>query len=439
MLGYTRRHLFMVLAAIFCSAAVAWLMLEIFIPAPPKKITIATGVKDQIYEAIGDRYKTILARAGVDVDVRLTNGAADNVKLLNDPKSGVSVGIAQGGISDSKQSPDLLSLGRINYQIYWIFYRATETLTDLRQLKGKRIALGPEDSGQRPMIEKILEISGVTSDNTTLAGLSALAAVNALKDGKIDALFLPFALDSPVLISLLKNPDLRPMNFTEAKTLTRIFPFLVQLDLPRALIDFARIIPATDMTLIGTTNVVLVRKDVHPAIIDLLARAIMETSGKPGPFQQTGEFPKLNDPEYPVSETALAFFRNGPSFLDRYLPFWMTNYAQRIIAVMATTIAIILPLFSYAPKGYKWLVNQRLNSMYRRLRSIEARLQKDVNPSEVVALEADLDGIDRAIHLLAVPMRYSDLYFSVKSHLDLVRVRLAARLVQTRSHAAKVA
>jgi len=157
MLGYTRRHLFMVLAAILCSAAVAWLMLEILIPAPPKKITIATGVKDQIYEAIGDRYKTILARAGVDVEVRLTNGAAENVKLLNDPKSGVSVGIAQGGISDSKQSPDLLSLGRINYQIYWIFYRATETLTDLRQLKGKRIALGPDGSGQRPMTEKILK------------------------------------------------------------------------------------------------------------------------------------------------------------------------------------------------------------------------------------------------------------------------------------------
>ena len=116
-------------------------------------------------------------------------------------------------------------MGRINYQIYWIFYRATETLTDLRQLKGKRIALGPDGSGQRPMTEKILEISGVTSDNTTLVGLSALAAVNALKDGQIDALFLPFALDSPVLISLLKNPDLRPMNFTEAKTLTRIFRF----------------------------------------------------------------------------------------------------------------------------------------------------------------------------------------------------------------------
>ena len=79
---------------------------------------------------------------------------------------------------------------------------------------------------------------------------------------------------------------------------------------------------------------------------------------------------------------------------------------------------LLASLFSYAPKGYKWLVNERLNAMYRRLRRIEARLQHDVTAADVSALEADLDGVDRAIHSLAVPMRYSDVYFSVKSHLD---------------------
>lgn len=68
-----------------------------------------------------------------------------------------------------------------------------------------------------------------------------------------------------------------------------------------------------------------------------------------------------------------------------------------------------------------------LNAMYRRLRRIEARLQHDVTAADVSALEADLDGVDRAIHSLAVPMRYSDVYFSVKSHLDLVRTRIESR------------
>jgi hypothetical protein len=65
--------------------------------------------------------------------------------------------------------------------------------------------------------------------------------------------------------------------------------------------------------------------------------------------------------------------------------------------------------------------------LYRRLRRIEARLQNDVTAADVAALEADLDGVDRAIHSLAVPMRYSDVYFSVKSHLDLVRTRIGSR------------
>jgi hypothetical protein len=198
-------------------------------------------------------------------------------------------------------------------------------------------------------------------------------------------LFLPFALDSPILRSLLASSRVRPMSFTEAEALTRIFPFLVRLELPRAVIDFERIVPSTDLILIAASNVVLVRKDIHP------------------------------DPEYPVFESAIDFCKNGPSFLNRYLPFWMTNYARRTIALAAAVIAIILPLFSYAPKGYKWLVTERLNAMYRRLRRIEARLQNDVTAAEVSAFEADLDGVDRAIHSLAVPMRYSDVYFSVKS------------------------
>jgi TRAP-type uncharacterized transport system substrate-binding protein len=429
MLGFNRWHLSIVLSAILGGAAIVWLALEILIPSPPKRITVATGQRNQIYQAIGNSYRTILARAGVDVDVRLTNGAVENLALLNDPHSGVTAGIVQGGISDGTQSPDLLSLGRINYQVYWLFYSAAETITDLRQLKGKRIALGPEGSGQRPVTEKILEISGVTDENTTLLGLSAQEAVNAINDGTIDALFLPFALDSPILHSLLANPRARAMSFTEAEALTRIFPYLVRLVLPRGVVDFERIVPPTDMILIAASNVVLVRKDIHPAMIDLLARAIMETHGKPGPFQQAGEFPKPNDPEYPVSETALDFYKNGPTFLNRYLPFWMTNYARRMIAVVAAVIAIAiaLPLFSYAPKGYKWLVTERLNSMYRRLRRIEARLQNDMTAAEVSSLEADLDGVDRAIHRLAVPMRYSDVYFSVKSHLDLVRSRIGSR------------
>ena len=425
------------LAAIFCIVGLSWLALEYFVPSAPSKFSIATGGRNQIYEAIGNKYWDVLARSKIDLHVTLTSGAVENIALLNDPKSGIKVGIVQGGISDSDQSPDLMSLGRINYQIYWIFYSATELINDLRQLKGKRIALGPQGSGQRPMTEKILEASGVSSETTTLLGLSAQDAVNAINDGQIDALFLPFALDLPILHSLLANPRVRPMSFSGADALTRIFPFLVRLVLPRAVIDFERIVPETDMVLIAASNVVLVRKDIHPALIDLLAQAIVETHGKPGVFQQAGDFPTSTDPEYPVSQSARDFYRNGPSFLNRYLPFWMTSYVQRAIAVLVAVIAIVLPVFSQAPKLYLWFVRDRMRKLYRRLRIVDKVLLTELSVPQVQALQTDLDSIDRAANI--VPMRNSDLFFDLRTHIDRTRTHVAMRLTEARSQAAKVA
>ncbi len=88
------------------------------------------------------------------------------------------------------------------------------------------------------------------------------------------------------------------------------------------MIDFEQIIPATDLVLIATPNVVLVRNDIHPALIDLLAQAIVEAHGKPGIFQQAGEFPTSINPEYPLAPSTRDYYKNGPSFLNRYLPFW---------------------------------------------------------------------------------------------------------------------
>jgi hypothetical protein len=47
-----------------------------------------------------------------------------------------------------------------------------------------------------------------------------------------------------------------------------------------------------------------------------------------------------------MAEEALDYYRNGPSFLQRYLPFWMINYAKRLAAIMVAAVAIVIPLFS---------------------------------------------------------------------------------------------
>jgi hypothetical protein len=225
---------------------------------------------------------------------------------------------------------------------------------------------------------------------------------------------------------LLASPQYRLMSFTEAEALTRIFPYLVRLLLPRGAIDLPRKIPAADIDLISTTNVLLVRKEVHPTVVDLLARAIVEAHSSPGLFQKTGDFPTQTDPEYPIAQSARDYYKNGPSFLNQYLPFWMTSYAQRIIAVVVAAIAIVVPVFNYAPKLYLWFIRERVRRLYRRLRVVDKELTMELSPSSMQAVQFELESIAQAASV--VPMRNSEVFFGLITHIDRTRAQLNHRL-----------
>jgi TRAP-type uncharacterized transport system substrate-binding protein len=123
--------------------------LEYLVPSPPLRITIATGRKGTTFDYFGERYRGRFASAGIELNVRETNGALENLKLLRDSNSNVQVAFSTGGISNSTQAPNLRSMGLIFNVPFWIFYPSSQSLESLTQLKGKRIAVGPEGSGSR--------------------------------------------------------------------------------------------------------------------------------------------------------------------------------------------------------------------------------------------------------------------------------------------------
>jgi uncharacterized protein len=72
---------------------------------------------------------------------------------------------------------------------------------------------------------------------------------------------------------------------------------------------------------------------------------LQEEHSGAGIFQREGEFPTQTDPKFPVAEEARDFYKNGPSFLQRHLPFWMINYTKRVATILVTVIAIVIPVF----------------------------------------------------------------------------------------------
>jgi TRAP transporter TAXI family solute receptor len=422
MLGSGWSGLLKGLAAGLCILGIVSLALIYFIPAPPSTTLIATSQKGGGYEFLGQRYRAILARKGVKVELLHTGGSAENIKLLEDANSGVKIGFTQGGISNSERAPNVMSLGRINYQPFWIFYRGNEKLDKIRQLSGASIAVGAEGSGTQVAAKQIFGLSDITSDNSKFSPLGGEPAVKALQGGTVDAAFLAYSANAPVIKTLFSDPNIHLMNISQTEALTKILPYLVQLKLPEGVINFGGSIPRTDVSLVGTTNAVIVRKDLHPQIIYLLLQAMVEEHKKAGLFERAEEFPAPLDSEFVVAESAIDFYKNGSSFLYRSLPFWMVTHVQRLIAVLLAAAAIVIPIFNFAPKLYQGFLQSRMRKLYRRLRVIENEMETHLTEDQMAALRSDFENIVRMARIL--PMRHSDLFFDFNRHIESTRSRL---------------
>jgi len=427
MLGFGRRALFKSLAIAILLVSVVSLVLIYFFPAPPSKVVMATAFKGASFEYYGRQYRDIFKRSHVELELRETAGAVENITLLLDAKSDVQIAFVTGGVSNGKLARGLLSLGTVYNQPFWIFYSSAEPIDQLSQLKGKRIAVGPEGSATRLTAEKILSKGGVNSQTATLLPFAGLAAVKAMKDEKVDAVWIIGAPDATAVQSFLRDPNVRLLGFPLAEAFTRIYPDLIRLVLPKGVIDIDRVIPADDVPLIGTTTKVLVRNDLNPEIVQLLLQTMVETHSGPEIFQRAGEFPNSTDAEYPVTSTAIDFYKNGPSFFQRHLPLWLTVHVQRAIAVLVTLVAVGLPLFHYLPVFYRWGMQRRLLYWYGQLKALETSFDAEASDGQLFEKRIEIERIDDTVSRIRFPLALSNQLYELRSHIDIVRRKIASR------------
>jgi len=74
-------------------------------------------------------------------------------------------------------------------------------------------------------------------------------------------------VDNAFVQELLYTDGIKLMNFRQAEAYTRRFPALSQVVLPKGILDLSKNKPATDIHLLATTTNLIVRKNLHPAMI----------------------------------------------------------------------------------------------------------------------------------------------------------------------------
>ncbi len=401
-----------------------WIAFRFVRPAPPDQFSISTGSKGGAYYYFAGRYAEQLERDRITVKVLASSGSVENLQRLEDQASGVSVAFVQGGVGSAAEYPHLVTLAALYYEPLWIFYRGTRELTLLSELLDKRVAIGPEGSGTRALALALAKATKSGDRIKDFLPLGGSQAAEALIAGKIDGAMFVAGPDAPVVQRLLRAKGVRLMNLSHAEALSRRFSYLATVTLPRGAVDIAADLPGTDVTLVATTAYLVAREEFHPALVSVLLQAAARVHRGGGLFHRPGDFPVAREGDFPLSESAERYFKSGPPFLQRYMPFWVANLIQRLLVLLVPLIAVVIPVMRIFPAVYIWRVRRRVFRWYYALRAVEEEAGSAIAPERARELLVQLDAIEEGVSHTHVPLTYSDYAYNLKLHIEMVRGRL---------------
>ena len=389
-------------------------------PAPPQHIVFSIGREDGEYQEYATKYQQILAKDDVALETRQSEGTLDNLQKLKDEYSAVNIAFILDGLHDEEEA-DIYSLGSISYEPIWVFYRDKKTLSRLSDFEKKKIAIGQNGSGTQILARRLLAASGINEANADLVTSGREDAIKLFDKGQVDALFLIGQPDSTSIKKLLSQQGVRVLDFDQAAAYTRQFPFLHELILPHGSIDLQRNIPAVDLNLLATTSTIAIHDRLHPAIVSLWMKAMTEVHEGPGLLHKKHTFPQNNTIDFKLSPDAQRYYKSGPPFLQRYLPFWLATLFDRVLIVLIPLFALLIPLSKTIPQIYRWRIKRRINRWYRELILLETKLRSGKDYDEYLRT---LEWIDEQVAHVPIPLAFSDHSYVLKEHIDFVRRKI---------------
>lgn len=398
-------------------------------PSPPSQIRISTGQLNGAYEFFGKKYAAALARHHIHVELVPSLGSLQNLQRLTDPASNIDIGFVQSGSTeqDEAERRGLISLGSLFTEPIWLFYREPRDITQLTQLRGLKINVGPDGTGVPQLFKKLLSVNGIEGSDLQLGFLENTPATVALLSGAIDGMVFSSAPDELLIQMLLQTPGIKLFDFAQAEAYTRRFPFLTHVVLPRGIVDLGRDLPARDYQLIAPTATLVARKSIHPALVDLLVQSATDIHGGAGWFHRQGEFPNAAYTEIQVAPAAAKYYRNGPSFLQHYLPFWLSNLMERMWVIVVALGALLIPLSRVVPPLYIWKVRSRVYRWYGQLRAVEQAIEDvpENRRNEVYHRQLlRLSEIEEKVNQISIPLSFAEELYGLRSHINFVRTRI---------------
>jgi hypothetical protein len=255
---------------------------------PRRSFIIASGAVDGAYYPIAGAISrmtsdsrdlnflvAVESSAGSVANVQLLkSGEADFALLQNDVAYYAFNGITLEAFA-GKPVKNISGVFSVYPEIVHIVARKSADVRSVRDLKGKRVVLGAPGSGAEQNALQVLKAHGIREiDVRTMQSVARTAALDQLKAGAVDAVFVSTALGSPLIADAMASGKLTLIGISDTvgDALRRSYPFYTLEKIP------ANAYPGLehDVTSAGVMAILVARSNVSDEVVYSLTKAVFD-------------------------------------------------------------------------------------------------------------------------------------------------------------------
>jgi TRAP-type uncharacterized transport system substrate-binding protein len=401
--------------------------LSFIVPAPPKFIKIAAGDEYSSSFVTANKIKNEVEKTGITVEVVTSAGNSENLDLLENPKANVSLAIIQSGTFKQAEHPELESIANLYLTPLLAIYRKDAFQNPPEKLPdfiGKRLSIGVEQGNANLLFQQLTKYSATSSDFETSEkkNWDLGKSLAALEKKDLDVVFIVERPDEEEwILDALRNPNFGILNMVKAHAYPSRIKTSKVVEIPRATFNLQNNIPPQDIKTIGVSAELVAQKGINPAITGLILAVISKTQSSRSIFQKENEYPNDRELTFSQNEDSERYFRNGPSFLNKYLPFWAAVWGDRILKILIPILAILIPVIKFYPQIIEFTTKQKLQAIYQELHQIEydVEMHKDKQ-----ILKERLTAIEMKATSLHLPELDTKSIYDLRENIQFVKEQL---------------
>lgn len=251
-------------------------------------VTIATGKIGGIYHPVGGALCKLVnentAEHGVSCTIEITGGSAENIRDLREGR--VAMAMAQsdsqynavkgiGPFEEDGPFDAMRSMFAPYVEQFTLVARDDAKINSFKDLKGKRVYMGPQGAGKRETMRVILDAFGWSGDEfEDISELKAPNVAEALCDNEIDAFIFTIGHPSPAVKEAVATcrAVLAPIAGPAIDKLVNNSPIYVAAVIPKG----TYIGQSRDIATLGLVATVVTTTRTKPEIVYQVAKAFFE-------------------------------------------------------------------------------------------------------------------------------------------------------------------